>query len=86
MSYFWACNPGHPWWRKRELGMDLCYWFVIPALARFVRISMPAVGAVALFGIKTPDEPIAFFEDGHGPLAQLPLWLPGAIFLALRIS
>ena len=30
LSYFWACNPGRPWWRKRGLVTDLAYWFVIP--------------------------------------------------------
>ena len=22
LSHFWACNPGEPWWRKRELVTD----------------------------------------------------------------
>ena len=25
LSHFWACNPGKPWWRKRELITDICY-------------------------------------------------------------
>jgi hypothetical protein len=29
LTFFWACNPGRPWWRKRELLTDICYWFVI---------------------------------------------------------
>src|SRR6201747_799673 len=28
LSYFWACNPGRPWWRKRELVTDICYWII----------------------------------------------------------
>jgi len=27
LTHFWACNPGTPWWRKRELVTDICYWF-----------------------------------------------------------
>src|SRR5690349_299310 len=23
LSFFWACNPGRPWWRKRDLVTDL---------------------------------------------------------------
>ena len=33
VSHFWACNPGEPWWRKRELVTDLCYWFFVPVFA-----------------------------------------------------
>ena len=32
LSHFSACNPGQPWWRKREIVTDLCYWFIIPLL------------------------------------------------------
>jgi len=30
LTHFWACNPGTPWWRKRELVTDICYWFFVP--------------------------------------------------------
>lgn len=23
LTYFWACNPGTPWWKKKELVTDL---------------------------------------------------------------
>jgi sterol desaturase/sphingolipid hydroxylase (fatty acid hydroxylase superfamily) len=39
------------------------------------------VGAALLFGITTTEGLIAFYEDGHGPLADLPLWLQAVIFL-----
>src|SRR4030081_3302552 len=81
LTHFWACNPGRPWWRKRELVTDICYWFIIPLLSRYLRIGLLIVGAALLFGITTTDGLIAFYEDGHGPLAALPLWLQAAIFL-----
>jgi len=81
LSYFWACNPGRPWWRKRELLTDLCYWFIIPLFARYLRIGLLVLGAAWLFGINTTEGLVAFFGDGHGPLAQLPLWAQAAIFL-----
>jgi sterol desaturase/sphingolipid hydroxylase (fatty acid hydroxylase superfamily) len=81
LSYFWACNPGRPWWRKRELVTDLCYWFIIPLFARYFRIGLLVLGAAWLFGITTPEGLVAFYDDGHGPLAQLPLWTQAAIFL-----
>ena len=53
LTFFWACNPGRPWWRKRELVTDLCYWFVIPLFARYLRIGLLVLGAALLFGITT---------------------------------
>jgi sterol desaturase/sphingolipid hydroxylase (fatty acid hydroxylase superfamily) len=81
LSFFWSCNPGPPWWRKRGLLTDLCYWFIIPLFARYLRIGLLVIGAAVVFGITTPEALVAFYDDGHGPLAQLPLWLQAAIFL-----
>src|SRR3979411_1868854 len=81
LSYFWSCNPGRPWWRKRELITDLCYWFFIPLIARYLRIGFLVLGAAAVVGITTAEGLVEFYDDGHGPLAQLPLWLQAAIFL-----
>jgi sterol desaturase/sphingolipid hydroxylase (fatty acid hydroxylase superfamily) len=79
-SYF-ACNPGRPWWRKRDLLTDLCYWFFIPVITRYLRIGLLIVGAAALFGITTADGLIAFYDNGHGPLSHLPLAAQMIIFL-----
>jgi sterol desaturase/sphingolipid hydroxylase (fatty acid hydroxylase superfamily) len=81
LSFFWACNPGRPWWRKRELLTDLCYWFIIPLFARYLRIGLLVIGAALLFGITTGEGLVELYDDGHGPLSQLPLWLQAAIFL-----
>lgn len=83
LNHFWACNPGKPWWRKRELVTDICYWFVVPVICRVVRIGLLVVGASAIFGIKDAAELIAFYDNGHGPLAQLPLWGQAILFLVL---
>jgi sterol desaturase/sphingolipid hydroxylase (fatty acid hydroxylase superfamily) len=81
LSFFWACNPGRPWWRKRELVTDLCYWFLIPLVARYLRIGLLVLGAAVFFGITTAEGLVEFYDNGHGPLAQLPLWLQAGIFL-----
>jgi sterol desaturase/sphingolipid hydroxylase (fatty acid hydroxylase superfamily) len=81
LSFFWACNPGQPWWRKRELVTDLCYWFIIPLFARYLRIGLLVMGAAFLFNITTAEGLVEFYDDGHGPLAQLPLWIQAGIFL-----
>src|SRR3978361_137561 len=83
LSHFWACNPGRPWWRKRELVTDLGYWFLVPLFARVFRIGLLVLGASLLFGISDADELIAFYDNGHGPLSVLPLWLQAALFLLL---
>jgi hypothetical protein len=25
LTHWSACNPGRPWWRKREIATDVCY-------------------------------------------------------------
>lgn len=81
LAHFWACNPGKPWWRKRELVTDLCYWFLVPLFARVFRIGLLVLGAGLLFGIRDADDLIAFYDNGHGPLSTLPLWLQAVLFL-----
>ena len=81
LSKWSSCNPGQPWWRKREIVTDVTYWFFIPLMARFVRIGLLVMGAARVFDIHGTDELIAFYENGHGPLSTLPLWAQIIIFL-----
>src|SRR6201987_862525 len=83
LAHFWACNPGKPWWRKRELVTDICYWFFVPLFARVFRIGLLVVGAGIVFNIHDADELIAFYDNGHGPLSQLPLSVQALLFLVL---
>lgn len=81
LTTFWACNPSGPWWRKKDLVTDLCYWFFIPVVTRYFRIGLLIAGAAALFGITSANGLIAFYQNGHGPLAALPLAAQMIIFL-----
>lgn len=81
LTSFWACNPGRPWWRKNDIATDLCYWFFIPVIGRLLRIGLLIVGAALLFRINTAAGLIAFYENGHGPLAALSLPAQMIIFL-----
>jgi len=45
------------------------------------RIGLLVVGAAAVFNIHDADDLIAFYDDGHGPLAQLPHWAQALVFL-----
>jgi sterol desaturase/sphingolipid hydroxylase (fatty acid hydroxylase superfamily) len=83
LSHFWACNPGKPWWQKREIVTDIVYWFFAPLFGRVFRIWFLVLGAGVVFGIHDADDLIAFYDNGHGPLAQLPLWLQAMLFLVL---
>lgn len=83
LTHFWACNSGPPWWQKRELLTDIIYWFFIPLIARIVRIGGLIVGAALIFNIYGEADLIAFFDNGHGPLAALPLWFQAILFLVL---
>lgn len=81
LTHFWACNPGKPWWRKSEIVTDICYWFFVPLITRVVRIGLLVLGAAVVFNIHGADDLIAFYDNGHGPLAQLPLWVQAILFL-----
>src|SRR3982074_3645130 len=83
LPHFWACNRAAPWWRKRELVTDACYWFFVPLLARVLRVGLLVLGAGGGFHIHGADDPIPFHANGHGPLSELPLWLQGVLFLVL---
>jgi sterol desaturase/sphingolipid hydroxylase (fatty acid hydroxylase superfamily) len=83
LCHFWACNPGKPWWRKSEIVTDICYWFFVPVICRVVRISLLVTGGILIFNIKDADDLIAFYDNGHGPLATLPLWVQAILFLVL---
>lgn len=83
LNHFWACNPGPPWWRKRELATDIVYWFFIPTISRLVRIGSLVIGAGLLFNVHDADELVALFDNGFGPFGQLPLWMQVILFLVL---
>src|SRR5260370_17380126 len=81
LTHFWACNPGTPWWRKRELVTDVCYWFFVPLFARVLRICLLVLGAGVIFNIHDADDLISFYDNGHCPLSLLPLCLHVLLFL-----
>jgi hypothetical protein len=81
LTHWSACNPGRPWWRKREIVTDICYWFLIPLAARFVRIGFMVMGAAYFYGIHGAEALISFYDDGFGPLAKMPLWAQALTFL-----
>jgi sterol desaturase/sphingolipid hydroxylase (fatty acid hydroxylase superfamily) len=83
LTHWSACNPGRAWWNKREIVTDVCYWFLIPLAARFVRIGLMVMGAAMLFDIHGADALIKFYDNGFGPLAEMPLWAQAITFLVV---
>ncbi len=81
LSHFAPCNPGTRWWQRRELATDIVYWFFVPVFARVLRIGLMVIGAGIVFRIHDADELIAFYDNGHGPLSHLPLWVQALLFL-----
>ena len=61
LTFLFPCNPGRSWWRKRDLVTDLCYWFLIPLFARYLRIGLLIMGASLIFGITTAEGLVAFY-------------------------
>jgi sterol desaturase/sphingolipid hydroxylase (fatty acid hydroxylase superfamily) len=83
LNHFWTCNAGPPWWHKRELLTDIVYWFAIPLIARTARIGALIIGAALIFNVYGEKNLIAFFDNGHGPLSELPFWFQAILFLVL---
>ena len=83
LTHWSACNPSRPWWRKQELATDICYWFLIPLVARFVRIGLMVAGAAYLYNIHGTEALINFYDDGFGPLAVMPLWAQAIFFVVV---
>jgi sterol desaturase/sphingolipid hydroxylase (fatty acid hydroxylase superfamily) len=83
LSLRFSCNDSVPWWRRKGLLTDFAYWFVIPIFTRFIRIGLLSAGAALLFGIHGSEDLAKFFENGHGPVATLPLWAQIVLYLVV---
>jgi sterol desaturase/sphingolipid hydroxylase (fatty acid hydroxylase superfamily) len=83
LSRWSPCNEGRPWWEKRGLVTDLCYWVFAPIFTRYLRIWVTVALTMFLFGITDGQEIANFYENGHGPLSQLPLWAQAILYLVL---
>jgi sterol desaturase/sphingolipid hydroxylase (fatty acid hydroxylase superfamily) len=83
LSWWSPCNEGRPWWEKKGLFTDLSYWIFFPIFTRYLRISVTVLLTVWIFNINDGNAMAAFYLDGHGPIARLPLWLQAIGYLVL---
>ena len=81
LSWLSPCNKGKPWWGKRGLVTDICYWFIVPVFTRYARIGFTVLLTVYLLGINTAAGLVAFFDHGHGVLSRLPFLVQLGIYL-----
>lgn len=83
LSWWSPCNAGRPWWEKRGFFTDLSYWIFAPIFTRFLRIWVTVLLTIWIFKISDGAEIAAFYSDGHGPIARLPLWLQAIGYVVL---
>jgi sterol desaturase/sphingolipid hydroxylase (fatty acid hydroxylase superfamily) len=83
LSARFPCNQAPPWWRSPELATNLCYWLLVPIFTRAARIGLLVASAALLFGATGEQQLIAFYAQGHGPLAALPFWCQVLLYLVL---
>ncbi|MEJ1967537.1 MAG: sterol desaturase family protein [Rhizomicrobium sp.] len=83
LTWYAPCNAGKPWWQKRGLVTDLCYWFIVPVFTRYARIGFAVLVAVYLIGIDSAGGLVGFFDHGHGPLSRLPFWWQLGLYVIL---
>ena len=81
LSRLSPCNGGKPWWEKRGLLTDLGYWIAVPIFTRYLRIWVTVFLTMWLFDMSDGQQIADFYLNGHGPIATLPLWVQGLIYL-----
>jgi sterol desaturase/sphingolipid hydroxylase (fatty acid hydroxylase superfamily) len=83
LSRLSPCNAGKPWWEKRGLVTDLCYWIFVPVFTRYLRIGVTVLATIWLFHISDGVKISEFYEHGHGPLSRLPFWVQAIGYLVI---
>ena len=78
LERLWPSVLGQPKWR-RGVWLDTIYWFVTPMISQV--LSMICIGLIMLPLYVTLGRSLSWESilAGYGPVAQLPLWLQGAI-------
>ncbi len=83
LSRLSPCNQGRPWWTKRGLFTDVCYWIFAPLFMRYMRIWVTVLFTMWIFHITDGQKIADFYLHGHGPIATLPLWLQTVLYLVV---
>jgi sterol desaturase/sphingolipid hydroxylase (fatty acid hydroxylase superfamily) len=78
-----ACNPDKPWWRNRGLFTDLCYCFILPFFAPYLRLALLMLAGAFAIWLVNPRDLEDFFMQGHGPIRALPFWAQVVLYLVV---
>jgi len=62
---------------------DICYWFLIPLAARFVRVGFMVMGAAYIYGVHGSEALINFYDDGLRAARQTSTLGPALSFLVV---
>lgn len=76
-----ACNPGKVWWRSRELYTDLAYAVAFEFISPIIKFAGILLLMVMLFGLTGGGDVTVFFNEGHGPLSNAPVWVQFAVYM-----
>jgi sterol desaturase/sphingolipid hydroxylase (fatty acid hydroxylase superfamily) len=69
-----TCNANLHYWKRANVIVDLCYWFVVPIVSKFVKIFFLVIGAHYVLGLHTDEAQSAYFAHGYGFFGALPMW------------
>ncbi len=77
------CNIGLNYWKRANVLVDLCYWFVVPIASKFLKLFLLVMGAQYILGFHTPEQQNQYFSHGFGFFGELPIWAQIILILVL---
>lgn len=83
LSKKYPCNPEMRYWQRDNVVTDLCYWFLVPLVSKYVRLLMLVFAAQYILGLTTDADVDAYLSHGYGVIAALPLWVQAVLMLVL---
>ena len=82
LERLWPSIPKQPKWR-RGVWLDTLYWFVTPMISQVLSMISIAVLLLPFYLLLGRSLNWESILAGSGPMAQLPLWLQGAIAIVV---
>lgn len=78
LERIFPCNPRQPHFREDAI-TDILYAMIVPLFTRMIRLGYLVLGAHLIFFSESEATIAEYFDNGFGPLAQLPLWAQAAV-------
>jgi sterol desaturase/sphingolipid hydroxylase (fatty acid hydroxylase superfamily) len=74
-------SPGKVWWRNPGLATDISYALIHAVVGQYFKIPALIAMVLLLQGVMSPTEVGAYFENGRGPVADMPFWVQATIYV-----